>query len=63
VQVPAEMARNWAETDAVGISGEVDLGVRGVLSVLVEKDFACLDQSAENNEDTFPNPLATTHVC
>jgi hypothetical protein len=63
VQVPAEMARNWAETDAVGMSGKVDLGVRGVLSVLVEKDFACLDRSAENNEDTFPNPLATTHVC
>jgi hypothetical protein len=63
VQVPAERAVNWAETDEVGVSGEVDLGARGILSVLIEKDFACLDQSAEENEDTFPNPLAATHVC
>jgi hypothetical protein len=62
VLLPAESARSWWSSEQVGIAGEVDLGVRGVLSVLVEKDFACLDRSGEENADTFPNPL-TSHVC
>ncbi len=56
VFLPVESVRLWSSSDQVGIAGEVDLGVRGTLSVLVEKDFACLDRSAEENADTFPNP-------
>jgi hypothetical protein len=63
VIVPAEMARTWAETDQVGMAGTVDLGVRGELSILVEKDFACIDRNDEENADTFPNPLAAAHGC
>jgi|HubBroStandDraft_5_1064220.scaffolds.fasta_scaffold711849_1 hypothetical protein len=63
VIVPAEMARTWAETDQVGMAGTVDLGVRGKLSILVEKDFACIDRGDEENADTFPNPLAATLGC
>jgi len=62
VILPGETAQNWASTDQVGISAEIDLGNRGTLSVLIEKDFACLDRSAEDNADTFPNPLAG-HAC
>jgi len=62
VILPREAVQNWAATDQVGISAEIDLGIRGTLSVLVEKDFACLDRSAEGNVDTFPNPLAV-HPC
>ncbi|AXC09599.1 hypothetical protein ACPOL_0214 [Acidisarcina polymorpha] len=62
IVLPAVDSRIWASTDRVGLGGEVDLGVRGVLSVLVEKDFACLDRNEEENADTFPNPLAA-HVC
>jgi Family of unknown function (DUF7009) len=58
VLLPEQAARKWASTDQVGISANVDLGVRGTLSVLIEKDFACLDRSDEDNSDTFPNPLA-----
>jgi len=60
VILPGEAVRAWSSTDQVGISAEVDLGVRGTLSVLVEKDFACLDGSSD--ADTFTNPLAA-HVC
>ena len=58
VVVPDPVARSWATTEQVGIEGEVDLGDRGVLDVLIEKDFACLDRDAEANADMFPNPLA-----
>jgi hypothetical protein len=63
VIVPARMACAWAESEQIGFAGEVDLGARGKLSILVEKDFACIDRSAEENVDTFPNPLAGAHVC
>jgi hypothetical protein len=58
VILPGETVQNWAATEQVGISAEIDLGLRGTLSVLVEKDFACLDGNEEDNADTFPNPLA-----
>jgi len=32
----------------------------GSLALLIEKDFACLDRSEEDNEDTFPNPNTGT---
>jgi hypothetical protein len=58
VILPDEIVENWAATEQVGISARIDLGIRGTLSVLVEKDFACLDRNEEDNADTFPNPLA-----
>jgi len=56
VLVPAALARTWSETEQVGIEAEISLGVRGNLSLLVEKDFACIDRSDAENADTFPNP-------
>jgi hypothetical protein len=44
------------DTNQVGIYSSVDLGPRGVLELIVEKDFACLDLSDANNADAFPNP-------
>lgn len=63
VLVPGEVSRTWAESEQVGIDGAVDLGARGILSILVEKDFACIDRSDQENADTFPNPAAITHGC
>jgi hypothetical protein len=63
ILVPAGVVSAWAETEQVGIVGDVDLGVRGRLSILIEKDFACIDRSAEENVDTFPNPHAKAHAC
>jgi hypothetical protein len=50
--------RVWGESDQVGIYASADLGIHGVLDLLVEKDFACLDLSDAENKDTFPNPAA-----
>lgn len=63
VVLPGAEVQLWSATGQVGIAGEVDLGIRGALSVLVEKDFACLDRSDSENEDTFANPLAATQLC
>jgi hypothetical protein len=58
VLLPVAQARTWGSTDQVGIAGDIDLGDFGSLSLLIEKDFACLDRSDEDNQDTFANPNA-----
>lgn len=54
--VPEAEARSWAQSDAVGIYATVE-GRVGPMDLILEKDFACLDGSDEDNQDTFPNPL------
>jgi hypothetical protein len=60
ILIPTDQANAWGTTDQVGIVEEISLGNRGSLGLLIEKDFACLDRSDEDNEDTFPNPNAGT---
>jgi hypothetical protein len=57
--VPADQARTWAQSDAVGIYAAIEGGTNG-LQLILEKDFACLDRSDAENQDTFPNPLVET---
>ncbi len=58
ILIPADQANVWGATDQVGIAEDVSLGDAGSLALLIEKDFACLDRSDEDHEDTFPNPNA-----
>jgi hypothetical protein len=58
ILIPADEAIAWGATDQVGISEDIGLGSLGSLGLLIEKDFACLDRSDEDNEDAFPNPNA-----
>lgn len=58
VLLPADQAYVWGATDQVGIAEEICLGSLGSLALLIEKDFACLDRSDEDNQDTFANPHA-----
>ncbi len=58
VQVPSDEVMKWASTDQVGIEGRQPIDSETSLLILVEKDFACIDGSEEQNVDTFPNPLA-----
>ncbi len=58
VLLPAGLADSWCSTDLVGIAERVSLGAFGSLELVIEKDFACLDRSEEENEDTFENPHA-----
>jgi hypothetical protein len=58
VQVPPEVVMRWASTDQIGIEGEQAVDNQTSLQILIEKDFACIDGTDEENADTFPNPLA-----
>jgi hypothetical protein len=52
--VPVIMAKEWEITERVGFEG-IDKG----LFLLIEKDFKCLDNVAEDQSDNYPNPLLT----
>jgi hypothetical protein len=58
VLIPAGLAGTWCSTDMVGITECISLGTCGSLELVIEKDFACLDRSEEENQDTFENPHA-----
>jgi hypothetical protein len=63
VQVPEAVARQWAATEQVSITGAQVLK-DGELSILVEKDFACLaPREGEDASDMFPNPLEGRETC
>jgi hypothetical protein len=55
VVLSSEVARDWAEGDRVSLAGNCAVK-GGALAILVEKDFACLDERHADNQDTFPNP-------
>jgi hypothetical protein len=53
--ISSDEVHRWAGSPEVGLYAEVNTG-RGVLELAVEKDFACLDKSDDENVDTFANP-------
>ena len=59
VIVPRGVAREWASGEQVGIEGSQPTPGGGVLRILVEKDFECIDAPpGESQEDAYPNPRA-----
>jgi hypothetical protein len=52
VVLSSTAAQRWAESEDVGVYG------KGMVALLVEKDFACLDGNDPENADAFPNPRA-----
>jgi len=50
--MPAAMADEWVSTDVVGFEDQDNK-----LYLLIEKDFKCLDNVAEDQSDNYPNPL------
>jgi hypothetical protein len=59
VTLPFERAQAWALGNDVSLRAAIPLQRGGVLSILVEKDFACLkgrETMEEDESDMFPNP-------
>ena len=56
--LPDEERATWATSDRVGYANTMDLTHGKQLSLLVEKDFVCLDETIEDQSDNYPNPLA-----
>lgn len=49
--MPVSMIEELNNTDKVGFSDS-----SGSVSLLVEKDFACIDNTEEDQSDHYPNP-------
>lgn len=56
IRIPTAQAQQWSAGEDVGIYAVIDLGAQGSLELIVEKDFACLHGTDEENRDAFPNP-------
>jgi hypothetical protein len=55
--VPRDTVVRWAGGNEVGMSAEQPAGEGDTLSILIEKDFECVDAPAsEPQDDAFPNP-------
>ena len=56
--VPSMQLLQWASSNSqVGISEKMDIGNNETLSLLLEKDFKCIDANPkEEQEDFFENP-------
>jgi len=58
VVLAASHALQWSKDSSVGVYTQVPLGTGEILDITVEKDFACIDGSNSDQEDTFTNPNA-----
>ena len=58
IYFPKKEQASWASSNRVGYSNSADWNDTNVLSLLVEKDFTCLDNTIEDQSDNYPNPLA-----
>lgn len=58
VYMPADKADEWARTEKVGYEHNMDTGDGKKLYLLLEKDFKCLDETHENQDDNYDNPAA-----
>ena len=56
MSVPAQSVKNWDNNAQVGFANELVLENGTVLSLLLEKDFACLENRGEDESDNYPNP-------
>ena len=64
VRLPETVVLAWATTEQVSIDGEQTLDDGEKLSILVEKDFACLaPRPGEDEADMYANPDADTAEC
>lgn len=64
VRLPETAVLAWANSEQVSIVGEQRLAAGDVLSILVEKDFACLaPRDGEDESDMYPHPNADEGQC
>jgi hypothetical protein len=56
--LPAALVAEWVHTEKVGFEHRKPLnGTEESLHLLVEKDYTCLDNVAEDQSDHYPNPF------
>lgn len=60
--IPTADAKSWHEDPRVGYRNEQEVAPGVMLGLLLEKDFACLDPTHEDQSDNYPNPNAVCGV-
>ncbi len=64
VRIPEAEITSWANSEEVSISASQILDGGDQLSILVEKDFACLaPRDGEDETDMYPHPEAGKQDC
>ena len=58
LKVPENFAKDWYDNNVVGLEHYVNLADGSKFFLLLEKDFACLDNTHEDQSDKYPNPKA-----
>lgn len=59
VLLPSKIVEEWFSTDQVSIEHQQSLSSEETLSILIEKDFACLIvREGEDPSELYPNPKA-----
>lgn len=56
VEIPKALLELWASTDQVGVEFAQPLTEGKALRLVIEKDFRCLRQRSEDEQDNFPHP-------
>ena len=59
VFIPEIFIKDWAVNDVIGFNATKQLSDAEALNILVEKDFKCLDQVTEDQQDNYENPNKT----
>jgi hypothetical protein len=62
ITMPRKIIPEWADTDLVSLHSEQKLPSDDILTLLVEKDFSCLEpghhRDCDDDADTYPHPSA-----
>lgn len=56
VYIPKTFVIGWDVNEVIGIDNESSITAGNSLFILVEKDFACLDETVEDQSDNYENP-------
>ena len=59
VFIPETFIKGWAVNDVVGFNATRQVSEAESLYILVEKDFKCLDEVTEDQQDNYENPNKT----
>lgn len=59
VEVPEKDVKTWPVNDIVGFEAQMPMPDGASLFILIEKDFACLDHTHEDQSDHYENPNKT----
>lgn len=66
IRIPSTQVSAWATTDEVSLMAEQNLSFGDKLTLLIEKDFACLEpghhRDCDDDQDTFPHPSALANA-